>query len=147
MVIHAGNEEKDPMISATLTPAAIKTLQRSPAFRLLFNQLGLTSEARTTVTKTIVGIASSFGSHCFTAEAHASQAFLETTNSVTFTDEDMEVQYPNHKNVSTMINEVHVRKALVDTCSSLNVIPLSTLVVVSISRRKIQGLPMEITGF
>ena len=147
MVIHAGNEEKDPMISATLTPATIKTLQRSPTFCLLFNQLGLTSEARTTVTKTIVGIASLFGSHCFTAEAHASQAFLETTNSVTFTDEDMEVQYPNHKNVSTMINEVHVRKALVDTGSSLNVIPLSTLVAVSISWRKIQGLPMEITGF
>nr|POF16187.1 hypothetical protein CFP56_24214 [Quercus suber] len=112
VVIHAGDEEEDPMISATLTPAAIKTLQRSPAFCSLFNQLGLTPEARTAATEAIVGIASSSGSHCFTAEAHASRAFLETTNAVTFTDEDMEVQYPDHKRplyVPAMINEVHGR--------------------------------------
>ncbi|KAL0010825.1 hypothetical protein SO802_005933 [Lithocarpus litseifolius] len=36
VVIHAGDEEEDPMISATLTPAAIKTLQRSLTFRSLF---------------------------------------------------------------------------------------------------------------
>nr|POE91662.1 hypothetical protein CFP56_18612 [Quercus suber] len=46
-----------------------------------------------------------------------------------------------------MINEVYVGKALVDTGSSLNVIPLSTLVATGISQRKIQGLPMEITKF
>ena len=85
MVIHVGNEEEDPMISATLTPAAIKTLQRSPTFCLLFNQLGLTLKARTAATEAIVGIASSSKSHCFTIEAHASRAFLETTNVVTFT--------------------------------------------------------------
>ena len=60
----------------------------------------------------------------------------------------MEVQYLDHKRplyVSAMINEVHVRRALVDNSSSLNVIPLSTLIATSISRRKIQGLPMKIT--
>ena len=150
MVIHAGKEEEDPMISATFTPATIKTLQRSPAFHSLFNQLGLTPEARMAATEAIVGIASSSESHCFTAEAHASRVFLETTNTVTFTDEDMEVQYPDHKRplyVLAMISEVHVRRALVDTDSSFNVIPLSTLVAAGIFRRKIQGLPMEITRF
>ena len=135
MVIHAGDKEKDPMMSSTLTLAATKTLQRSPAFHSLFHQLGLTPEARTAATEAIVRIASSSKSHCFTTEAHA------MIN---------EVQYPDHKMplyVSTMINEVHVRKAFVDTGSSLNVIPLSTLVTASISRRKIQGLPMEITRF
>ena len=110
--------------------------------------MGLTPEARTATIEAIVGIASLFGSHCFTVEAHASQAFLETTNAVNFIDEDMEVQYPDHKRsmyVSTMINEVHVRRALVDTNSSLNVIPLRTFVTMGISHRKIQGLPMEIT--
>ena len=93
---------------------------------------------------------SSSGSHCFIAEAHVSRAFLETTNAVTFTNEDMEVQYPDHKRplyVSSMINEVHVRRALIDIGLSLNLIPLSTLIATGISRRKIQGLPMEITGF
>nr|POE46155.1 hypothetical protein CFP56_73591 [Quercus suber] len=127
------------MISATLTPAAIKTLQRSHVFHSLFNQLGLTPEARTAATEAIVGIASSSGSHCFIAEAHASRAFLEMTNTVTFTDEDMEVQYPNHKRplyVPAMINEVHVRRALMDTGSSLNIPPLSTLIVAGISQKK-----------
>nr|POE78299.1 hypothetical protein CFP56_64503 [Quercus suber] len=136
VVIHAGDEEEDPMISATLTPTAIKTLQRSFVFHSLFNQLGLTPEARMATTEAIVGIASSSRSHCFTAKAHASRAFLEMTNAVTFTDEDMEVQYPDHKRplyVPAMINEVHVRKALVDTSLSLNILPLSTLVTVGIS--------------
>ena len=149
VVIHACDEEEDPMISATLTPAAIKILQRSPVFCSRFNQLGLTPEARTAATKAVVGIVSSSESHCFIAEAHASQAFLETTNTVTFTNEDMEVQYPDHKRplyVSSMINEVHVRRALVDNGLSLNLIPLSSLVAAGISRRKIQGLLMEIIG-
>nr|POE91661.1 hypothetical protein CFP56_18611 [Quercus suber] len=93
MVIHASGEEEeeDPMISATLTLTAIKTLQRSFAFRSLFNQLGFTPKARMTTIEAIVGIASSSRSHCFTAKAHASRAFLETTNVVIFTDENMEV--------------------------------------------------------
>jgi len=102
------------------------------------------------VTKAIVDIASSFESHCFTTESYASRAFLEMTNAVTFTYEDMEVQYIDHKKplyVSAMINEVHVRRALVNIDSSLNVIPLSSFVAVGISQRKIQGLPMEITEF
>nr|POE53193.1 hypothetical protein CFP56_13601 [Quercus suber] len=128
---------------------SIKTLQRSPTLWSLFNQLGLTPEARTAAIEAIVGIVSSSGSHCFIAEAYASQAFLETTNAVNFTDEDMEVQYPNHKRsiyVSTMINEVHVKRALVDIGSSLNIVPLHTFVAMGISQRKIQGFPMEITG-
>nr|POE67547.1 hypothetical protein CFP56_62286 [Quercus suber] len=72
VVIHTGDEEEDPMIFATLIPATIKTLQRSPAFCSLFIQLGLTPEARTAATKAIVDIASSSGSHYFTTEAHAS---------------------------------------------------------------------------
>ena len=106
----------------------------------LFNQLGLTLEARTATIEAIVGIASLSRSHCFTVEAHASQAFLETTNGVNFTDEDMEVQYPDHKRsmyVSTMINEIYVRRALMDTSPSLNVVPLLTFVTMGISQRKI----------
>ena len=123
-------------------------LQRSLMLHSLFNQLGLTPEARTATIEAIVGIASLSRSHCFTVEAHASQAFLETTNAVNFTDEDMEVQYPDHKRsmyVSTMINEVHVRRALINTGPSLNIVPLRTFVTMGISQIKIQGLPMEIT--
>uniref|UniRef100_A0A2N9GF52 RNA-directed DNA polymerase n=1 Tax=Fagus sylvatica TaxID=28930 RepID=A0A2N9GF52_FAGSY len=111
---------------------------------------GLNPEARTAATEAIMAIAADSGAHCFTAETHASRAFLETTNAITFTDEDMEVQYPDHRRplyLSATINEVQVRRALVDTGSCINLIPLSTIQAAEISQRKIQGAPMEIKGF
>uniref|UniRef100_A0A2N9INC7 RNA-directed DNA polymerase n=1 Tax=Fagus sylvatica TaxID=28930 RepID=A0A2N9INC7_FAGSY len=75
---------------------------------------------------------------------------LETTNAITFTDEDMEVQYPDHRRplyLSAVIKNVQVRRALVDTGSCLNLIPLSTLQAVDLPHQKIQGSPMEVTGF
>uniref|UniRef100_A0A2N9I1Y1 Reverse transcriptase domain-containing protein n=1 Tax=Fagus sylvatica TaxID=28930 RepID=A0A2N9I1Y1_FAGSY len=154
VVIHGSTSDAGMDESATastaMTPTAIKALQRNPRFRSLFNQLGLNPEARTAATEAIVAIAADFGAHCFTAETHASRAFLETTNAITFTDEDMEVQYPDHRRplyLSATINEVQVRRALVDNGSCINLIPLSTIQAAEIPQKKIQGAPMEIKGF
>ena len=87
---------------------------------------------------------------CFTAESHASGAFLETTNAITFTDEDMEVEHPDHRRplyLMATINGVQIRRALVDTGASLNLIALSTLEAEGLADRRILGAPMEITGF
>ena len=97
-----------------------------------------------------MAIAAESSAHYFIAETHASQAFLETTNAIKFTDEDMEVQYPDHRRSlypPATINEVQVRRALVDTGSCINLIPLSTIQAAEISQKKIQGAPMEIKGF
>ena len=62
----------------------------------------------------------------------------------------MEVQYLDHRRpfyVSAVIKDVQVRRALVDTSSCLNLIPLSTLKAANIPRHKIQGTPIEVTGF
>uniref|UniRef100_A0A2N9J9P3 RNA-directed DNA polymerase n=1 Tax=Fagus sylvatica TaxID=28930 RepID=A0A2N9J9P3_FAGSY len=154
VVIHGNTSDVDADESTTastaMTPIAIKTLQRNPRFRSLFNQLGLNPEARTAATEAIMAIAADSGAHCFTAETHASRAFLETTNAVTFIDEDMEVQYPDHRRplyLSATINEVQVRRALVDKGSCINLIPLSTIQAAEIPQKKIQGAPMEIKGF
>uniref|UniRef100_A0A2N9EDP8 Peptidase A2 domain-containing protein n=1 Tax=Fagus sylvatica TaxID=28930 RepID=A0A2N9EDP8_FAGSY len=106
--------------------------------------------ARNAATEAIIAIAANSGATCFTTKAHASRAFLETTNAVTFMDEDMEVQYPDHRRplyVSAVIKDVQVRRALVDTGSCLNLIPLSTLKAANIPQHKIQGAPIEVTGF
>ena len=154
VVIHGNASDVDmdesAAASTAMTPTAIKTLQRNPRFRSLFNQLGLKPEARTAATEAIMAIAADSGAHCFTVETHASQAFLETTNAITFTNEDMEVQYPDHRRplyLSAIINEVQVRRALVDTGTCINLIPLSTIQATEISQKKIQGAPMEIKGF
>ena len=97
-----------------------------------------------------MSIAADSGMECFTAESHASRAFLETTNVITFTDEDMEVEHPNHHRplyLMATINDVQIRRALVDTGVSLNLIALSTLEAVDLVDRRILGAPMEITGF
>ena len=82
--------------STSMPPSAISALQRSPTFQTLFNQLGLKEESSRTMTKALTSIVANLGTHCLTVEAHASQAFLETTNAITFTNENMEVQHPDH---------------------------------------------------
>jgi hypothetical protein len=134
VVIHGSASDVDmdkfAAASTAMTPTAIKTLQRNHRFRSLFNQLGLNPKARTAAIEAIMAIAADSGAHCFTVEAHASRTFLETTNAITFTDEDIEVQYLDHRRplyLSAAINEVQARRALVDTGSCINLIPLNTI--------------------
>ena len=75
---------------------------------------------------------------------------METTNAITFTDEDMEVEHPDHRRplyLMATINGVQIRRALVDTGASLNLIALSTLEAMGLVNKRILGVPMEITGF
>ena len=97
-----------------------------------------------------MSIAVDSGVKCFTVESYASQAYLETTNAITFTDEDMEVEHPNHRRplyLMATINGVQIRRALGDTRASLNLIALSTLEAVGMTSRRILGTLVEITGF
>ena len=48
--------------------------------------------------------------------------------------------------MAASINQIPIKKALVDTSTSVNLIPLNTLQVVGILESKIQGCPMEVTG-
>ena len=79
-------------------------------------------------------------------ETRANKAFLQDTNEITFNDEDMEVGYSDHRRplyLATSINQIPIKRALVDTGASVNFIPLNTLQVAGISESKIQGCPME----
>ena len=133
-----------------MPPATISALQRSPIFWTLFNQLGLKKESRRAVIEALVSIAASFETYCLIAEAHASRAFLKTTNVITFTDKDMEVQHPDHSKllyIAAQINDVHIQRALADTGASLNLIPTSTLKATGIPLSRIAGAPIEVFGF
>ena len=128
VLFHNRADESETASGTSMPPATISTLQRSPTFRTLFNQLGLRKESRRSATEALASIAASSGTHCLTAEAHASRAFLKTTNVITFTDEDMEVQHLDHSKplyIAAQINDVHIRRALVNTGASLNLIPTS----------------------
>ena len=150
VVIHRNLVEAEES-EGSFHPSTVRTLQKNPKFRSLFNQLGFGPEARRVATKSLMSIAADLGMECFTAESHASRAFLETTNAITFTDEDREVEHPDHCRplyLMATINGVQIRRALVDTGASLNLlITLSTLEAVGLVNKRILGAPMEITGF
>ena len=58
--------------------------------------------------------------------------------------------YPDHRRplyLAASINQIPIKRVLVDTSASINLIPLSTLKAAGISERKIQGCLMEVIGF
>ena len=112
--------------------------------------MGLTTKERKIVMEALVSIASSVGVECLSAEILEDRALLQESTEITFSDEDMEVGYPDHRRplyLAASINQIPIKRALVDTGASVNLIPLSTLQAPGISERKIQGCPMEVTGF
>ena len=112
--------------------------------------MGFRPEARRVATESLISIAIDSGIECFTAESHASRAYLETTNAITFTDEDMEVEHPDHRKpiyLMAITNGVQVRRTLINIGASLNLIALSTLQAIGLTGKRILGAPMEITGF
>ena len=93
-----------------------------------------------------MSIATSSEVECFMAESHTSQAFLETTNAITFTDEDIEVEYPDHCRpfyLIATINGVQIRRALIDMGASLNLIALSTIEAIGMAGKRILGAPWK----
>ena len=101
-------------------------------------------------TEALVSITSRARTECLSVEVIDDRALLLESSAITFSNEDMEVGYPDHRRplyLAASINQIHIKRALVDTGASVNLIPLSTLQVVGISERKIQGCLMEVTGF
>ena len=96
MVIH-GNPTEVEESEGSFHPNTVKTLQKSPKFRTLFNQLGFGLEARRMATKSLMSIGTDSRVECFTVESHVSRAYLEIINAITFTNEDMEAEHPDHR--------------------------------------------------
>ena len=87
-----------------------------------------------------MSIATGVGVECLSAEIPNDRALLQESTEITFSDEDMEVGYPDHKRplyLAASMNQIPIKRALVDTGASVNLIPLSTLQAVGISERKI----------
>ena len=149
VVIH-GNPAETGKSEGSFHSSTVKTLQKNPKFRSLFNQLEFGPEARRVAIESLMSIVADSGMECFTVESHASRVFLETINAITFTDKDMEVEHLDHRMplyLMVTINGVQIKRALVDTGALLNLIALNTLEAVGLVDRRILRAPMEIIGF
>ncbi|CAL2237142.1 unnamed protein product [Prunus armeniaca] len=129
-------------------PTASQVLQRNPKFKSLFDQLGFGPQAREADTVALMNISAESNPHCFAAQQQS--PFLENNNAIVFTDEDIEVPYSDHKRpfyLEGQINDVFIRRALVDTGSSVNILPLSVLTATGIPLSKIVKSQTNISGF
>ena len=87
-----------------------------------------------------MSIFSGVGVECLSTKIPDDRALLKESIEITFSDEDMKVGYPDHKRpfyLPASINQIPIKRALVDTGSSVNLIPPSTLQAAGISERKI----------
>ena len=110
----SGEDEEE---SPALPVVAITTLQKSSKFKNLFNQLRLTVKERRIATKALVSITSRTGIKCLVVEVTYNRAFLQESSEITFSDEDMEVGYSNHRRplyLAVFINQIPIKRALVD---------------------------------
>ena len=108
--------------------------------------MGLTVKERKIATEALVSIVFRAGIECLSVEVTNDKALLLESSEITFSNEDMEVGYPDHRRLlylAASINQIPIKRALVDTGASVNLILLSTLQVARISKRKIQGCPMK----
>ena len=87
------DEEGNPALPAV----AITTLQKSSKFKNLFDQLGLTVKERRIATEAPISIASEAGIECLIVEVTDDKVFLQESSETTFSDEDMEVGYSDHR--------------------------------------------------
>ena len=102
--------------------------------------MGLTAKERKIATEALVSIASGAGVECLSAEMPEDRALLQESTEITFSSEDMEVGHPDHRRplyLAASINQILIKRALVDTGASVNLIPLSTLQAAGISEKKI----------
>ena len=114
VVIH-GNPAEAEESKASFHPSTVRSLQKNPKFRLLFNQLGFGPKAKRVAIESLMSIAVDLRMECFTTESHASRAYLETTNAITFTNDDMKVEHPDHRRplyLMATINDVQVRRVV-----------------------------------
>lgn len=78
----------------------------------------------------LVSIALGAGIEFLVVEAKVNKSFLQDTNEITFSDEDMEVGYSDHSRplyLAASINQIPIKRDLVDIDTSVNLIPLSML--------------------
>ena len=71
VVIHGSSAEAEES-EGSFHPSTVRTFQKSPKFRSLFNQLGFGSDARRIATESFMSIATDSGVECFTAKSHTS---------------------------------------------------------------------------
>ena len=134
--------EKDPDHYA-------KTLQDCVKFKQFFDQLGLSREARTEITKSIINIAEAHHEECMSTEGSIPRKAKEQSSAITFSEADRKYPFSHNRPlyVTVFINGVEFKRAFLDSGASINIMTRATLEKAGISEERIVKQPIVITGF
>ena len=105
--------------------------------------MGLTAKKRKIATEALVSIASRAGIECLIVEVTDDRALLQESSEITFSDEDMEVGYLDHRRplyLAASINQIPIKRALVDT-SAFVTHPIKHFTSGRNFRKKDSGVP------
>ncbi|EXB54019.1 hypothetical protein L484_012811 [Morus notabilis] len=75
----------------------VHVVHQSPKFKSLFDKLGLGPQALLAAIEALLKVSAEQGPCCYSNEAFATRVFLQSTNYISFTDEDMEDLYRGPK--------------------------------------------------
>lgn len=131
-------------------PAPLWPCRRALGSKTYLTSLSSWQTKRRVAMRALLNIPTRARVECFTAETQANWAFLKETNVITFIDENMEVKHLDHRRplyLAATINQILIKRSLVDNKLSMNMIPLSTLEAIEKPRSKIVGFLIEVTGF
>ncbi|KAB2596019.1 hypothetical protein D8674_031469 [Pyrus ussuriensis x Pyrus communis] len=117
-------------------------------FKSHFDQLEYSSEVRTNTDEALMHVFEDYGPQCYVVQPQ--RAFLENNNDIIFTDEDIEMAFPDHRMplyLGGQINDVFIGRTLVDTGSSVNILPLAVLTTAGIPTSKMARSQISINEF
>lgn len=72
----------------------IRAFQDNTKFKSLFDQLGYDPKARVVAIKALIWVFSWYGPEYYTTKTEVNRAYLKSTNTIIFSDEDIEVINP-----------------------------------------------------
>lgn len=90
-------QEKTKKKGRPCLPQPLPPYKEALGSRTYFVQLELTANERKIATEALVSIALRVGVKLLSAETRANKTFLQHTNKIIFSDEDMEVRYSDHR--------------------------------------------------
>ena len=107
------------------------------------------AKERKIATEALVSIASGTGIECLSTEVADDRALLQESSEITFSNKDMEVGISDHRRplyLAASINQISIKRALVDTGAFVNLIPLNTLQATRISEEKFKDAQWKWQG-
>ena len=146
-----GNEEKESVVEVeTQEDILVKGLMKARGLSLALSQLGLDEEGRKEATKVLIEIVRKRGEGCSLIGAPITRMAEAHVNVVTFKEDSRTRNQPYHNKplfVEAALEGRKVKRALIDSGSGVNVLPLGVMEALGIPAGRMKSSKMLLSTF